>query len=68
MGLLGLVGWELIHVSTELICVQYRLVKVRMASPRRLGGWKGVERLALPCRLKNYETNFCISTGMLNEN
>jgi hypothetical protein len=22
MGLLGLVGWELIHVSTELICVQ----------------------------------------------
>jgi hypothetical protein len=48
MGLLGLVGWELIHVSTELICVQYRLVKVRMASPRRLGGWKGVERLASP--------------------
>jgi hypothetical protein len=22
----------------------------------RLGGWKGVERLALPCRLKNIET------------
>jgi hypothetical protein len=50
MSLLKLVNLYVSSIDL-LKCVWHRLATHLMC----LGGWKGVECLALPCRLKNYE-------------